>query len=107
MKTKQGTDTTDITTTTTINGKALPLDVDLMTFAHHLDESDLTDDEKQEFLGIFWNLVMAFVDLGYGVNSTQMACGHLTKSFEKEGVLPPDSVKSEQSITPAEEGACS
>ena len=105
MKTTQGNDHTDITTTT-INGKALTLDVDLMKFAHHLDESDLDEEQKQQFLGIFWNLVVAFVDLGYGVNSTQLACGHLTKSFEKEGVLSPDSVQLEQPET-VEEGACS
>ena len=105
MKTTQGNDQTDITTTT-INGKALTLDVDLMQFAHHLDESDLDEEQKQAFLGILWNLVVAFVDLGYGVNSTQLACGHLTKSFEKEGVLTLDSVQLDQPET-AEEGACS
>ena len=105
MKTEQGHDTTD-TFTTTISGEEYTLDVDLMQFAHHLDDSDYDDEEKQEFLGIFWNLVVAFVDLGYGVNSTQMACGHLTKSFEKEGVLALDSVQLEQAKT-TEEGACS
>jgi len=106
VETKQGNDTTDITITPKINDAPPTLDVDLMTFAHHLDESGLSEDEKQEFLGIFWKLVMAFVDLGYGVNATQMACGHLTKSFEKEGVLALDSVQLDQPKT-TEEGACS
>ena len=105
MKTTQGKDQTDITTTN-INGKAPTLDVDFMQYAHHLDDSDFDEEQMQEFLGIFWNLVDAFVDLGYGVNSTQMACGHLTKSFEKEGVLTLDSVQLDQPET-AEERACS
>lgn len=83
----------------------MTLDVDLMAFAHHLDGCDLSDEEKQDYLGIFWNLVMAFVDLGYGLSATQMACGHLSKSFEKEGVLPSDSLHSEPSQDRAEEGA--
>lgn len=100
VKTEQGTNQTNTPPpTTTISGKALSLDVDLMAFAHHLDASGLSDEQKQEYLGIFWNLAMAFVDLGYGINATQMACGHLTKSFEKEGVYPPDSLDSNQAIT--------
>ena len=105
-KTTPGNDTTNITTITTINGETAPLDVDLMTFTHFLDECDLTKDEKQERLGISWGFAMAFVDLGYGVASTQMACGHLMKCFEKEGILPPDSVQLDQPET-TEEGACS
>ena len=88
-----------------IDGKPVQLDVDLMRFAHHLDHSDLSEDQKQEYLGIFWNLVMAFVDLGYGINAAQMACGNLTKSFEKEGGSQPDSLHLEHSQSEAEEGA--
>ena len=47
---------------------------------------------------------MAFVDLGYGLNATQLACGHLSKTFEKEGNLSADSLHLEQSNRHAEEG---
>lgn len=39
-----------------------------------LEESDLPDEEKQEFLRTLWNIIVAFVDLGFGVHPSQQAC---------------------------------
>ena len=39
-----------------------------------LEESDINDAEKQEFLETLWNIIVAFVDLGYGIHPLQQAC---------------------------------
>ena len=50
---------------------ALTLDCDL--YQHHLDESDLSDAQKQEFLETLWSIVVSFVDLGIGIHPVQDA----------------------------------
>ena len=37
------------------------------------DDDDLTDEQKRELLEIIWNIVVTFVDLGFGVEATQQA----------------------------------
>lgn len=65
--------------TKTPDGKNFPektpltLSVDWELYAHLLEDSDLTDDEKREFIGSLWYVVCAFVDLGFGIESTQQA----------------------------------
>lgn len=51
----------------------LTLSFDWELYAHLLEDSDLTDDEKREFIGTLWYIVCAFVDLGFGIESTQQA----------------------------------
>lgn len=51
----------------------LILSVDWELYAHALEGSTLTDDEKREFIGTLWYIVCAFVDLGFGIESTQQA----------------------------------
>ncbi|MBO6816406.1 MAG: hypothetical protein JJ891_16235 [Rhizobiaceae bacterium] len=50
---------------------ALSIDWDL--YEHMLAESDLTDAEKKEFIETLWSIVVAFVDLGFGVHPVQQA----------------------------------
>ena len=58
------------------SGKAMPtLTVDWEAYGHFLDESDLTDDEKREFIETIWSIVVGFVDLGFSVRSPERPCG--------------------------------
>lgn len=50
------------------------LTIDWELYASYLDESDLTDDQKKEFIETLWSIVVAFVDLGFGVHPIQQAC---------------------------------
>lgn len=50
------------------------LTIDWRKYEKLLKESDLSDEEKQEFLRTLWNVIVAFVDLGFGVHPVQQAC---------------------------------
>ncbi|MEM8570362.1 MAG: hypothetical protein AAGG56_05565 [Pseudomonadota bacterium] len=70
--------------------RALTLDVDL--YQSYLDESDLTDDEKQAFLEALWNLVVSFVQLGFGVHPAQDSiAAKYTEKQEQNKNNPSDS----------------
>jgi len=53
--------------------KASPptLTIDWELYGKHLDESDLSDTKKQEFLEILWSIAVSFVELGFGVHPLQ------------------------------------
>tara|TARA_R110002124_G_scaffold7493_1_gene42798 strand:+ start:62 stop:346 length:285 start_codon:yes stop_codon:yes gene_type:complete len=48
--------------------------VDWEMYAAMLDGSDWTDDQKRELIETLWTIVLAFVDLGFGVHTSQ-SCG--------------------------------
>lgn len=60
----------DNSTNGTETGK---LSIDWQFYADALDQSDLTDDEKREFIETLWYIVVSFVDLGFGVDSVSHA----------------------------------
>lgn len=47
------------------------LTIDYALYEKHLDECDLTDEQKQEFLDTLWSVIVGFVDLGFGVHPLQ------------------------------------
>jgi hypothetical protein len=47
------------------------LTIDWELYGKYLDESDLSDAEKCEFLETLWSIVVNFVDLGFGVHPLQ------------------------------------
>ncbi|MBK6895474.1 MAG: hypothetical protein IPH06_02650 [Alphaproteobacteria bacterium] len=51
----------------------LALQFDAQEFAHFLAHTDLTEDQKTEYIHIVWRIMCAFVDLGWGVNSIPFA----------------------------------
>ncbi len=56
------------------------LSIDWEVYASYLDESDMSDDQKREFIETLWNIVVAFVDLGFGIHPVQQACEQNGKS---------------------------
>ena len=54
--------------------------VDYEKYAHLLDDPDLSEDQKREFLQAVWNIITNFVDLGFGVHPVQLACGESKNS---------------------------
>ncbi|MEQ9259694.1 MAG: hypothetical protein RIG84_11390 [Roseovarius sp.] len=61
------------------------LSIDVAKYQEYLDGSDLTPEQKEEFLRAMWSIVVTFVELGYGVHPLQEACG---KDREADGPPP-------------------
>jgi hypothetical protein len=49
--------------------------VDVEKYQRYLDETDMTDDQKAEFLQALWSIIVTFVELGFGVHPLQEVCG--------------------------------
>jgi hypothetical protein len=47
------------------------LSIDVELYQHYLDDSGLTDAEKQELIQTLWNIIVEFVQLGWGVHPLQ------------------------------------
>lgn len=55
-----------------------PLNFDFEAYTHHLDELDLTEDQKRDLLEALFQIVRSFVDLGFNMHPVQQACGQNT-----------------------------
>jgi len=51
------------------------LEIDWALYASMLEDMEASEEEKRELIAILWNIVVAFVDLGFGISATQQACG--------------------------------
>ncbi|MEP3847440.1 MAG: hypothetical protein ABJM43_19010 [Paracoccaceae bacterium] len=49
--------------------------VDVERYQAYLDGSNLSEVEKAEFLQALWQIIVSFVDLGFGVHPLQEVCG--------------------------------
>lgn len=84
-------DSPAVPATASCSGSAVPataLTIDWDLYAEHLAESDLTDDQKREFIETLWAIVVAFVDLGFGVHPIQQA----TENGHEFPLLSPEDV---------------
>lgn len=57
--------------------------VDYERYEHFLEDTDLSETQKREFLEALWRIVVGFVDLGYGVHPVQSVretCGKLPEN---------------------------
>ena len=61
--------------------------LDVEKYERYLEESDLTDEQKKEFLQTLWIIICEFVSLGFGVHPLQQAmeapCGKDIKNHTK------------------------
>ncbi len=49
--------------------RSIALDID--TYEKELNKVGVTREEQEEFLKALWAIIVAFIDLGYGVHPTQ------------------------------------
>ena len=85
------------------HGNAGPpvITVDYERYAHFLENADLTEDQKREFLQALWNIIVEFVSLGFGVHPLQQAqepCGKLDQAPAYPALTAPDRVYLDKSI---------
>lgn len=67
----------------TVNQPVTPsLRIDVEKYEHLLDDSDLSETQKREVLEALWAIIVAFVDLGFGVHPVQQACGEVEKGLD-------------------------
>lgn len=59
--------------------------VDVDKYQALLDSADMTDAQKEEYLQALWSIIVAFVEMGFGVHPLQEVCG---KDHETEADGP-------------------
>jgi len=66
---------------------SLTIDYDL--YWHYLENSDLTDQQKRDFLDEMWSIIVFFVKFGFNVNPLQEAVGqsHKTDLCERNHLI--------------------
>lgn len=71
---------------TTQKGSGLPpLQFDPDDYRAELKELNLTREQEDEFLVLLWNLISHFVDIGFGIEATQLViAAHFAECFETE-----------------------
>lgn len=70
--------------------------VDVERYQAYLDETDMTDAQKEEFLQSMWQIIIGFVELGFGVHPLQEVCGKDAQSSTQSAVGAFDAVCSEE-----------
>ena len=85
-----------------------PLQFDPEKYRHMLDTIELTEAEKDEMLGVLWEIMQSFVLLGWGLDPTQSVFASIAQkawaaSEERENSL----AKRDAVIQQQEEGATS
>ena len=67
--------------------------VDVEKYQHFLDNTAMTPAQKQAFLQDLWSIVVAFVELGFGVHPLQEVCGQNEESDQADDNNNSDSIK--------------
>ena len=52
-----------------------PFTLDYEAYAPYLEDSNMSEAQKREFLETLWSIIVSFVDLGFGAHPIQQACG--------------------------------
>lgn len=47
------------------------LEIDVERYQSYLDSSEISAEQKADFLKALWTVIVAFVDLGYGIHPVQ------------------------------------
>jgi hypothetical protein len=59
------------------------LSVDVALYQSYLEDSGLSEAQKEEFLRALWGIVVSFVELGFDVHPLQEVCGQNDEIVEK------------------------
>lgn len=61
------------------------LTIDVAKYQEYLDGADMTQEQKEDYLRAVWTVVMAFVELGFGVHPLQEVWGQDGESLDYMG----------------------
>lgn len=65
--------------------------LDVSRYLHMIDDPALSDDQKRQMLEALWSIMVAFVDLGFGIHPVQQACGKVESRLASEPGTDSDS----------------
>lgn len=68
--------------------------IDVEKYQAYLDDPSLTDVQREDIIQALWTIIVAFVELGFGVHPVQQACGQLEKELDPSDHPDSDVVKS-------------
>ena len=73
------------------------LEIDVEKYQAYLDDQDLTPAQKEEIIHALWSIMVAFVELGFGVHPAQLSCGQLCEDADLRAGPDEDVVNSDTS----------
>ncbi|MEM9128266.1 MAG: hypothetical protein AAGA97_00895 [Pseudomonadota bacterium] len=68
--------------------------VDVERYAHMLSNTDMSEDQKRQFLEALWTIIVSFIDLGFGVHPLADTCGQVDDFEPVRAHSPADEVQS-------------
>ena len=74
------------------------LAIDYAAYEEYLANSDLSDEQKQEFLDCLWSIIVSFVDLGFGVHPLQQADEACGQELDLTSLMASDVVNSKKGL---------
>jgi hypothetical protein len=77
----------------------LAIQFDAKEFAHFLEGSDWSEDQKLEYIQTIWTIVLQFIDMGFGIHPFQIAlgpqaCGQFDATAVLCGIADSDALES-------------
>ncbi len=82
-----------------------PLSLDLDEYRGDLAEFDMSDEQKDEMLRTLWNIMSAFVDLGWGLDTVQLFSESRSNRFDRDSTseVKPEAIAHEfqRAVKPA------
>ena len=81
------------------------LQVDMEKNQALLEDVDIPEDHKKQMIEALWSIVVAFVEIGYGVHPVQQACGKVNENKDKAVIAERDSLYCDESLIAKIEGA--
>lgn len=69
------------------------LKVDVERYQSYLDDMDMTQSQKEEFLQAMWLMMVSFVELGFEVHPVQEVCGKLDQNGTERAIGASDALE--------------
>ncbi len=73
----------------------LTLTLDMEKYLSQIDDWDITETQKQEFIETLWGLLVSFAELGFEISPVEQAlkaCGQVGENSRKAALTAPDAV---------------
>ncbi|MBI1393885.1 MAG: hypothetical protein GC152_14200 [Alphaproteobacteria bacterium] len=68
------------------------LQLDVAYYQDLFDDPELSDAEKEQIITALWSIIVAFVELGFGVHAAQQACGKVGTKQDQSSHADADSL---------------